>query len=70
MSVIDVEAGREFIAGGVLAEFAETVATILHIAAGLGDEGGSVGLACLTWRRRESGEFGGGANYGAAVNGD
>ena len=66
----DVEPGRVFVAGGVLAELAETVAAVLHVAAGLGDEGSGVGLACLTRRGREAGEFVGGADDGAAVGGD
>lgn len=66
----DVEPGRVFVAGGVLAEFAQTVAAVLHVAARLGDEGGGVGLACLTGRGREAGEFVGGADDGAAVGGD
>ena len=68
--VIDVEPGRELVPGGVLAELAETVAAVLHVAAGLGDESGGVGLARLTGWGRESGEFGGGADDGAAVGGD
>ena len=66
----DVKSSRVFVACGVLAEFAQTVAAVLHVAARLGDEGGGVGLACLTWRGREAGEFVGGADDGAAVGGD
>ena len=66
----DVEPGRVLVAGGVLAELAEAVAAVLHVAACLSDEGGGVGLACLTWRGGEAGEFFGGADDGAAVGGD
>ena len=65
-----VEPGGVLVTGGVLAEFAETVAAVLHVAAGLGDEGGGVGLAGLTWRGCESGKFLGGADDGTAVGGD
>ena len=70
MTVIDVEPGRKLVTVGILTEFAETVGAILYVAAGLGDESGAVGPACLTRGRRESREFGGRANDGAAVGGD
>ena len=70
VTVEDVEPGRKFVTIGILTEFAETIGAILYVAAGLGNESGAVGLACLTWWRRESREFGGGANDGAAMSGD
>lgn len=70
VTVIDVEASRKFVTSGVLTEFTQTVAAILYVTAGFRNEGCGVGLACLTRWRRESSEFGGGANDGAAVGGD
>lgn len=69
VSVKDVEPSRIFVTRGVLTELTETVAAILHIAASLGDEGGRVGLACLTWWRCESSELRGRADDRAAVGG-
>ncbi len=68
--VEDVEPSRIFVTIGVLAEFTETIAAILNVATGLRDERGGIGLACLAWWRRESSEFGRGADDGAAVGGD
>ena len=70
MSVEDIEPSRIFVTRSVLTELTETVAAVLHITAGLCDEGGRVGLACLTWWGRESSKFRGGADDGAAVGGN
>ena len=70
VAVVYIETRCELIPRGVLTEFAKAVAAILHIAAGLGDEGCRIRLACLAWWRRESSEFGGGADDGATVGGD
>ena len=70
VAVVDVEPGRVFVAVGVLAELAEAVAAVLDVAAGLGDESGRVGLACLTRWRCKSSELVGRANDGAAMGGD
>lgn len=68
--IIHIKPLREFITVGILAELAESISTILHISTGLSNEGLSVGGAGLVGRRSEASEFVGGANDGAAVDGD
>ena len=70
MGVVDIKTRCELIPRSVLTELAKPVATILHIATGLGNEGGRVGLACLARWRRETSEFSGGADDGAVVCSD
>ena len=59
VTVEDVEASQELVTVGVLAEFAQPIATILHVSAGLGDESLSVRLASLARWGCEASEFGG-----------
>lgn len=70
MAVIDVEPSRKLVPICVLTEFTESIAAILYVAAGFGDEGGGIGLACLTRWRREASEFGRGTNDRAVVGCD
>lgn len=65
-----VEALRVLVAGGVLAKLAQPVHALLDIAAVLGDEVERVGLAGLAGRGGKPGEFVGGADQGAIVDGD
>ena len=53
-----------------MAKLAQPVAAILHVTADLGDESRGVGLTCLAWWGRKSGEFRGGADDGTAVGGN
>lgn len=68
--IAQIKPPQKFIPVRILAELAQAVAAVLHIAACPRDEGCRVGLAALAGRRGEAGEFVRGADDGAVVGGD